>query len=74
MPSLAAKPVIDMLVDVPSIEVAEEYASVLIRNGYEEVDSRYRELWPERIVLIRREHGARLRPPSDVARSPHVAP
>src|SRR5262245_63684586 len=60
VPGLAAKPVIDMLVAVDSIETAERYARTLIRNGYDAVDRRYRELWPERIVLIRRENGARV--------------
>lgn len=60
VPGLAAKPVIDMLVAVESIESAEEDAAVLFRNGYEPVDQRYRELWPERIVLIRRERGERV--------------
>jgi GrpB-like predicted nucleotidyltransferase (UPF0157 family) len=59
VPGLAAKPVIDMLVGVPSIEVAERYAAALVDNGYEHVDRRYRDLWPERIVLIRRERGTR---------------
>jgi GrpB-like predicted nucleotidyltransferase (UPF0157 family) len=52
--------VIDMLVAVESIEVAERYAAVLVESGYEAVEPRYREIWPERIVLIRREHGERL--------------
>lgn len=59
VPGLAAKPVIDILVAVPSIEVAERYAVVLVANGYEQVDLHYRTLWPERIVLIRRDHGTR---------------
>jgi GrpB-like predicted nucleotidyltransferase (UPF0157 family) len=50
-------PVIDMLVAVPSIEQAERYAAVLVGHGYEETDRHYRELWPERIVLVRREGG-----------------
>jgi len=60
VPGLAAKPVIDMLVAVESIESAEGYASVLLQNGYESVDRRYREIWPERIVLIRRERRERV--------------
>jgi GrpB-like predicted nucleotidyltransferase (UPF0157 family) len=59
VPGLAAKPVIDMLVAVDSMARAARYAAVLIEYGYEAVDTRYRELWPERIVLIRREHGVR---------------
>jgi GrpB-like predicted nucleotidyltransferase (UPF0157 family) len=59
VPGLAAKPVIDMLVAVDSIARVARYAAVLIEYGYEAVDARYRELWPERIVLIRREHGMR---------------
>jgi len=57
---LAAKPVIDMLVAVDSIAIAERYASLLVQHGYESVDPRYREIWPERIVLIRRERGKEL--------------
>jgi len=60
VPGLAAKPVIDMLVAVESIEIAERYTAALIQDGYEPVEARYRELWPERIVLIRREYGARM--------------
>lgn len=60
VPGLAAKPVIDMLVAVDSIVSAERYATTLVQNGYEPVDPRYREIWPERIVLIRRERGARV--------------
>jgi len=60
VPGLAAKPVIDMLVAVDSIARATRYAMVLVEYGYEEVDPRYRELWPERIVLVRREHGTRV--------------
>jgi GrpB-like predicted nucleotidyltransferase (UPF0157 family) len=60
VPGLAAKPVIDMLVAVESIESAERSASVLLQNGYESVDQRYREIWPKRIVLIRREGGERV--------------
>jgi GrpB-like predicted nucleotidyltransferase (UPF0157 family) len=60
VPGLAAKPVIDMLVAVESIASAERYAPTLVQNGYEPVDARYRELWPERIVLIRREGGVRV--------------
>ena len=56
----AAKPVIDMLVAVDSMARAARYAAVLIEFGYEAVDARYRELWPERIVLIRRERGVRV--------------
>ena len=48
-----------MLVAVPSIGIAEQYAALLVDSGYEHVDRRYRDLWPERIVLIRREHGSR---------------
>ena len=59
VPGLAAKPVIDMLVAVDSMARAARYAAVLIEYGYETVDARYRELWPERIVLIRRERGVR---------------
>jgi len=59
VPGLAAKPVIDMLVAVDSMARAARYAAVLIEYGYEAPDARYRELWPERIVLIRREHGVR---------------
>jgi GrpB-like predicted nucleotidyltransferase (UPF0157 family) len=59
VPGFAAKPVIDLLVAAPSIEIAETYADVLVDNDYEHVDPRYREFWPERIVLIRREHGTR---------------
>jgi GrpB-like predicted nucleotidyltransferase (UPF0157 family) len=57
---LAAKPVIDMLVAVDSIESAEQYAAVLLQNGYEPGDPRYRAQWPERVVVIRREGGARV--------------
>jgi GrpB-like predicted nucleotidyltransferase (UPF0157 family) len=60
VPGLAAKPVIDMLVAVDSMARAERYAAVLIEYGYETVDRRYREIWPERIVLVRREHGRRM--------------
>jgi GrpB-like predicted nucleotidyltransferase (UPF0157 family) len=60
VPGLAAKPVIDMLVAVESMARAERYAAVLIEYGYEAVDRRYRELWPERIVLVRRERGRRV--------------
>ena len=60
VPGLAAKPVIDMLVAMESIASAERYATTLVQNGYEPVDARYRELWPERIVLVRRERGARV--------------
>src|SRR5882724_1850041 len=60
VPGLAAKPVIDMLVAVESIEIAGRHAAALIQDGYEPVEARYRELWPERIVLIRREYGARM--------------
>src|SRR5262245_25887034 len=60
VPGLAAKPVIDMLVAVDSMAKAERYASVLIEYGFEAVDPRYRELWPERIVLVRKEHGRRI--------------
>jgi len=60
VPGLAAKPVIDILVAVESIEIAERYARALMEEGYEGVEPRYREIWPERIVLIRREHGARM--------------
>jgi GrpB-like predicted nucleotidyltransferase (UPF0157 family) len=60
VPGLAAKPVIDMLVAVPSIAVAERYAAALVRRGYEAVAPSYREIWPERIVLIRREDGRRV--------------
>ena len=59
VPGLAAKPVIDMLVAVPSIEIAEQYAAALVADGYEHVEHRYRESWPERIVLIRREGSTR---------------
>ena len=59
VPGLAGKPVIDMLVAVESIARAARYAAVLTESGYEAVDPRYREIWPERIVLIRREHGRR---------------
>ena len=59
VPGLAAKPVIDMLVAVDSMARATRYAAVLIEYDYEAVDARYRELWPERIVLIRRERGVR---------------
>lgn len=38
-----------MLVAVESMARAERYAAVLIEYGYEIVDRRYRELWPERI-------------------------
>src|SRR2546423_15551402 len=58
VPGLAAKPVIDMLVAVDSIGSAEQYAATLVQNGYEPVDRRYRDQWPERIVVIRRESGA----------------
>ena len=57
VPGLAAKSVIDMLVAVDSIASAERYATTLVQNGYEPVDPRYREIWPERIVLIRRARG-----------------
>ena len=60
VPELAAKPVIDMLVAVDSIARAERYAAVLIEYGFEAVEPRYRELWPERIVLVRRERGRRM--------------
>jgi GrpB-like predicted nucleotidyltransferase (UPF0157 family) len=60
VPGLAAKPVIDMLVAVPSIEAAERHAATLVESGHDEADRRYRELWPERIVLIRREGGVRV--------------
>ena len=60
VPGLAAKPVIDMLVAVDSIGSAEQYAATLVQNGYEPVDRRYRDQWPERIVVIRRESGARV--------------
>src|SRR5260370_26852500 len=60
VPGLAAKPVIDMLVAVDSIESAEQYAATLVQNGYEPVDPRYRDQWPERIVVIRIESGARV--------------
>jgi GrpB-like predicted nucleotidyltransferase (UPF0157 family) len=60
VPGLAAKPVVDMLVAVDSMARAARYAAVLIEYGYEAVDARYRELWPERIVLMRREHGVRI--------------
>src|SRR5262245_12805384 len=60
VPGLAAKPVIDMLVAADSIARASRYRMVLVEYGYEEVDPRYREMWPERIVLVRREHGARV--------------
>ncbi len=60
VPGLAAKPVIDMLVAVESMEIAERHAAALIGNGYEAVDPRYQEMWSERIVLIRREHGERM--------------
>ena len=60
VPGLAAKPVIDMLVAADSIASAERYATTLVQNGYERVDPRYREIWPERIVLIRRDRGARV--------------
>jgi len=59
VPGLAAKPVIDMLVAVESMARAERYAAVLVEYGYEAVDPRYREIWPERLVLIRREGGRR---------------
>jgi len=59
VPGLAAKPVIDMLVAVESIARAVRYAAVLVDSGYEAVDPRYREIWPERIVLVRREQGRR---------------
>jgi GrpB-like predicted nucleotidyltransferase (UPF0157 family) len=57
---LAAKPVIDMLVAVDSIGSAEQYAATLVQNGYEPGDPRYRDQWPERIVVIRRENGVRV--------------
>ena len=60
VPGLAAKPVIDMLVAAGSMEMAERYAAALLEHGYEAVEPRYREMWPERIVLIRREHGERM--------------
>jgi GrpB-like predicted nucleotidyltransferase (UPF0157 family) len=60
VPGLAAKPVVDMLVAVDSMARAARYAAVLIEYGYEAVEARYRELWPERIVLVRREHGVRI--------------
>ncbi len=60
VPGLAAKPVIDMLVAVDSMTVAERHAAALIDDGYEAVEPRYREMWPERIVVIRREHGQRV--------------
>lgn len=60
VPGLAAKPVIDILVAVDSMARATRYAMVLVEYGYEEVDPRYREMWPERIVLVRREHGTRV--------------
>ncbi len=60
VPGLAAKPVIDMLVATDSMARATRYAMVLVEYGYQEVDPRYRELWPERIVLVRREHGTRV--------------
>ena len=60
MPGLAAKPVIDMLVAADSMADAEGYAGTLMENGYEPVDPRYREIWPERIVLVRREGGLRV--------------
>src|SRR5262249_2200725 len=50
VPGLAAKPVIDMLVATDSMARATRYAMVLVEYGYQEVDPRYRELWPERIV------------------------
>ena len=45
VPGLAAKPVIDMLVAVDSIETAERHATTLLRGGYEAVDPCYRALW-----------------------------
>ena len=60
VPGLAAKPVIDMLVAVDSIGSAEQYAATLVQNGYEHGDPRYRDQWPERIVVIRRENGVRV--------------
>ena len=43
-----------------SIESAEGYASLLLRHSYESVNQRDREIWPERIVLSRRERGERV--------------
>ena len=60
VPGLAAKPVIDMLVAVDSIGSAEQYAATLVQNGYEPGDPRYRDQWPGRIVVIRRESGTRV--------------
>ena len=60
VPGLAAKPVIDMLVAADSMASAERYATTLVENGYEPGDPRYRKIWPERIVLVRREREARV--------------
>ena len=60
VPGLAAKPVIDMLVAVESMARAARYAAVLVETVYEAVDPRYRQMWPERIVMIWREHGVRV--------------
>ncbi len=60
VPGLAAKPVIDVLVAIESMARASRYAAVLVETGYEPVDARDREIWPERIVLVRREHRRRV--------------
>lgn len=54
VPGLPAKPVIDMMVAVSTLSEAEHHADRLGDEGYEEVDKKYREIMPERIVMIRR--------------------
>ncbi|MDZ7749425.1 MAG: GrpB family protein [Halofilum sp. (in: g-proteobacteria)] len=52
---MPAKPVIDMMVAITSIAEGEDLAARLQARGYEPVDASYRELMPERIVLVRRD-------------------
>lgn len=55
VPGMPAKPVIDMMVAIASLAEGEALAGRLQARRYEPVDARYRELMPERIVLVRRD-------------------
>jgi GrpB-like predicted nucleotidyltransferase (UPF0157 family)/predicted kinase len=58
VPGLPAKPVIDLMVAVIDLNEAERHARLLIGVGNEPVDPTYRELMPDRVIVIRREQGA----------------
>lgn len=64
VPGVPAKPVIDMMVAISTMGEGEKFSDLLRSEGYEDVDKRYRESMPERIVMIGRG--------SDGARKCHI--